>query len=215
LKSRTKPNPREQWVRSPKAFSPIIEMDIFMRAQAIIADRIRRFTSEFMLEQLRETINDYGFLRPALLSIDKRNPSPATYATRFGSLDMAYQRVFSNSLAKAHDAVLLKITERAKLVEQYDNFVVINHSFTLRIQPSMPLQRGYSQYWFFRPDLRTTIDITLGVPISPEPPHEILGYFIFPRVLMANRGIRLFASSECYLEAFGSQDLAFMEQLIE
>ena len=215
LKTPTKSNPRDKWIRSLNAFRPIIEMDTFIRAQAIIADRIRRFTPEFMLERLRKTIDDYGFLRPTLLCNDKLSPSPTTYATRFGSLDMAYQKLFSNSLAKVYDNILLKITEKAKSVEQYDNFVVIDNRFTLLIQLSMPLQRGYSQYWFFRPDLRSTIDITLGVPIAPEPPHEILGYLMFPRVLMANRGIRLFTSSECYLEAFGNQDMAFIEQLIE
>jgi DNA invertase Pin-like site-specific DNA recombinase len=215
LKGPSISNPRERWIRSPNAFVPIIDKDTFLRAQEIFADRIRRYTSESMLQRLKEILNEYGFLRPSLLRGDRFSPSPTTYTTRFGSFDGACQSIYSDSLAKAYDNVLLKITEQVNLVEQYDNFIVIDNRFTVLIQPSVPLLRGYSQYWYFKPDQRNTVDITLGVPISAEPPHDILGYFVFPRVLMRNRSIRLFASSECYMDVYGSQDLAFMQQLIK
>lgn len=214
LKGPSVSNPRYQWIRSPEAFDSIIDKDTFLRAQENFAERIHRYTPDFMLRRLKEIVQNHGFLRPALLRVDKFNPCASTYAARFGSLDGAYQKLYSEPLARAHDNVLLKITEQAKVVEHYDNFIIVDNRFTILIQPSVPLQKGYSHYWYFKPDLRSIVDITLGVPITAEPPHEILGYFIFPRILMAKHGIRLFASSEWYLEAYGIRDLGFMQQLI-
>jgi hypothetical protein len=213
LKTPIKQNPREKWVRTPKAFNAIIDTQIIEQAQNIIISRNQKYAPETMLEKLYEIVNTHGTLRPALLRYD-RCPSPATYAKHFGTLDFAYQKACINSLLKIHDDVFIKLSGLTKLIERYDNFIVIDQRFTVLIQPSMPLRRGYSQYWFFRPDLRPVIDMTLGVPVSQEPPHAILGYLLFPRLQMKDCGIRLFGSSEFYLEAFGRQDLDFMQQLI-
>ena len=51
-------------------------------------------------------------------------------------------------------------------VESYEDFLVVNRKFTVLVQPSVPVPHGYSQYWYFRPDGRGTVDITLGVPVS-------------------------------------------------
>jgi len=215
LKTPIKQNPRENWVRTPKAFDAIIDTQIFEQAQNIIIGRNQKCVPEIMLEKLRDIVSTHGALRPALLRYDALCPCPATYAKYFGTLDFAYQKACINSLLGIHDEVLRKLSGMAKLIERHDNFIVIDQRFTVLIQPSMPLRHGYSQYWFFRPDLRPVVDMTIGVPVSQEPPHAILGYLLFPRLLMKDCGIRLFGSSEFYLEAFGRQDLDFMQQLIQ
>jgi hypothetical protein len=77
----------------------------------------------------------------------------------------------------------------------------------------VPVSRGYGQYWYFRPDLRGVVDITLGVPVSgPEGP-QILGYLALPRLLVRGRGIRLFGSSQSRLDMYGHHGLEVIFQL--
>ncbi len=44
--------------------------------------------------------------------------------------------------------------------------------------------------------MRSVVDITLGVPVSGPRGPQILGYLVLPRLLVADRGIRLFGTSE-------------------
>ena len=81
------------------------------------------------------------------------------------------------------------------------------------IQPSIPVSHGYNQYWYFRPDCRGIIDITLGVPVSDHEVPKILGYLAMPRLLVRNRGIRLFSSSDTQLDMYGHTGLEVILQL--
>ena len=98
-------------------------------------------------------------------------------------------------------------------VENYDDFLVVNRKFTVLIQPSVPVPHGYNQYWYFRPDARGVVDITLGVPVSGPTGPQILGYLALPRLLVRNRGIRLFGSSASRLDMYGHQGLDMIFQL--
>ena len=77
----------------------------------------------------------------------------------------------------------------------------------------MPVPYGYGQYWYFRPDLREVVDITLGVPVSSSEGPEILGYVALPRLVVPDRGFRVFGSSEIPLEMYGHTGLEFIFQL--
>jgi hypothetical protein len=46
---------------------------------------------------------------------------------------------------------------------------------------------GLANYWFFRPDRREVIDITLGVPLSEDKQPRILGYLALPRLLVQDQ----------------------------
>ena len=61
--------------------------------------------------------------------------------------------------------------------------------------------------------MRGTVDITLGVPISSHDGPQILGYLAFPRLLVPDKGIRLFGSSEARLDMYGHTGLETIFQL--
>ena len=166
-----------------------------------------------MLAQLERRFHKHEFLRPSLVQADSAAPSPSTYAKYFVSLDAAYQQVFRIALAEVRMEVESLVRGLVQEVETYDDFLVLNRKVTVLIQPPVPVLFGYNQYWYFRPDERGIVDITLGVPVSGPKGPQILGYLALPRLLVQDRGIRLFGSSESRLDMYGHHGLEVIFQL--
>ncbi|MFH1109761.1 MAG: recombinase family protein [Planctomycetota bacterium] len=213
LKTPTLHNPRDQWIRTIGAFDPLVEQSVFDQAQRRLTQAALRYTPEFMLEQLRRIWEKHEFFRSSLLRADAAAPAPSTYAKHFASVDAAYQQVFREALQQVKQEVESQLRSLVQEVESYDDFLVLNRRFTVLIQPSVPVPHGYSQYWYFRPDMRGVVDITLGVPVSGPQGPEILGYLALPRLLVEDHGIRLFSSSESRLDMYGHTGLDIIFQL--
>ena len=210
LKTPTRRNPLDQWVRTAGAIDPLVDQAIYDRAQAILAEIKLRYSPETLLKHLERLHQEHGFLGPALVNADELAPSVSTYASHFRCLDSAYQRLFQTAATETRDRVELLLREVVGQVDRYEDFLVLNGKFTVLIQPSVPIPHGYSQYWYFRPDYRNVVDITLGVPVSSSEGPQILGYVALPRLLVQDRGIRVFGSSETPLEMYGHTGLEFI-----
>lgn len=210
LKTPTRRNPVDQWVRTAGAIDPLVDQAIFDRAQAILAQAALRYTPETMLQHLQRLHREHGILRSSLLATDKMSPSPSTYVSHFRSLDAAYQQLFRTAVDEVRTQVEGMLRKVVEQVDSYDDFLVINGKFTVLIQPSVPIPHGYSEYWYFRPDCREVVDITLGVPVSSSKGPQILGYVALPRLLMRDNGIRVFGSSESRLDMYGHTGLEFI-----
>ena len=213
LKTPTRRNPLKDWIRTPEAFAPLVEPSIFDHAQAILRQAALRYTPEVMLEHLERLHREHGFVRPCLLRADATAPSATTYATHFASLDAAYQQLFRAAVGAVRTEVEGLLRDLVGEVECYDDFLVVNRKFTVLIQPSVPVPHGYTNYWYFLPDARGMVDITLGVLVSSSKGPEILGYLALPRLLVQSRGIRLFSSSEALLAMYGHAGLDIILQL--
>lgn len=213
LKTPSRANPPDKWVTTPGAFEPVVDPEVFERAQEILRDRQLRYTRGHMLDRLRHIFDQHGIVRSSLIRADADAPSPATFAKRFSSLDMACQKVFQQVLHGARLEVEARLREIAEEVEAYEDFLVINRRFTVLVRPTMPMQHGYAEYWFLQPDSREVVDITLGVPVSGSEPHPILGYLALPRLLVGPRSFRLFSSSESRLDMYGHDGLELIRQL--
>jgi hypothetical protein len=166
-----------------------------------------------MIEQLTRIVAEKEFVRPSLLRHDHYAASAGRYAREFSSLDAAYQQVFGTTLSQVRSEVEGLLRGSVEQVERYDDFLVVNRKFTVLVQPSVPVPFGYDQYWYFRPDRRVQVDITLGVPVSGPDSGKILGYLVLPRLLVRARGIRLFGSSESRLDFYGHQGLDILFEL--
>ncbi len=213
LKTPTRHNPKDQWIKSSRAFDSLVEPSVFDSAQRLLMQAALRYTPEFMLEQLKRVLEEHEFFRPTFLRADPSSPAPSTYAKRFKSLDAAYQQVFRSALQQVREEVESQLRSLVEDVESYDDFLVLNRRFTVLIQPSVPVPHGYTQYWYFRPDMRGVVDITLGVPVSGPQGPEILGYLALPRMLVERRGIRLFGSSESRIDMYGHRGLDMIFEL--
>jgi hypothetical protein len=213
LKSPSRTNPREKWVRKADAFEPIVDKSVFARARKILDDRALVYAPEFLLERLQRVFDLHGIIRTSLMRAEAGTPSPSTYAKHFGSLDAACQQLFRDVRDQTRVRVEGLLREMVPVVEAYEDFLVINRRFTVLVQPSIPLRHGYSDYWFLQPDARDVVDITLGVPLSGGRPYDILGYLALPRLLVRDRCIRLFDSSESRLDMYGHDGLEVIRQL--
>lgn len=214
LKTPTRKNPEEAWVRTAEAFAGLVSPEVFEQARAILNAAVQQYESATMLERLGALMEEHGFICPSMVKTADGLASPSTFADRFGSLSAAIQLLFAESHAAIRDQVQHQIQELAEHVEPHEDFLVINGRFTVLVQPSVPVPFGLSQYWYFAPDQRKVVDITLGVPVSAPKGGEILGYLVFPRLLTSDRRIKLFGSSESRLELFGHHGLGVIEQLV-
>jgi len=213
LKSPTRRNPPEQWIRTAEAFVGLVEPSVFDRAQSIITQVAQRYSPEIMLGHLERLHREHGFLHASLLAADEESPSASTYATHFASLDAAYQQVFRTAVREVRTEVEALLRRSVNEIESHDDFLVVNRRFTVFIQPSVPVPHGYNQYWYFCPDVRGIVDITLGVPVSGHEGPKILGYLALPRLLVGGRPIRLFGSSQTTLDMYGYTGLEVISEL--
>jgi DNA invertase Pin-like site-specific DNA recombinase len=214
LSTSTRANPKEEWIRTPESFEGVIELEVFARAREVFADRARFYTPAYMLEKLEAIYRSHGVVRSSLVRAASDMPSPATYLKHFGSMDAAFQQLFEEVRTRAGAQVSERIEALVNQVLVHEDFLVIDGKLTVLVQPSVPMPYGLAEYWFFRPDQREVVDITLGVPLSEGMQPEILGYLALPRLLVHNRWIRLFSSSHSRLEMYGHDGLAIIQQLL-
>ena len=211
-------NPKEQWVRTPNAFDAVVDNEIFQAAQEMIEKQreeyIRKHSSEDMIVKLKDLYQHNGFISAKQISLNKEMLSPQYYTTKFMSLDMAFQNMFPEVISNTRESVKGLLALSTNKIEDYDDYIVLNDSFSILIQPSVPIPHGYGGYWSFRLDPRLEVDVTLGVPLSNSNEYDILGYMAFPRIMTQDRNIRIFNSSDGPIERFGYRDLELIEDII-
>ena len=213
LKTPCRPNPPEQWVRTPEAFEGIIAPEQFDRAQNIFVERRRMYEPEAMLAQLEALHKQFGLLHPSLIRLLDDAPSPATFSQRFGGMAHAVQQLHRKHRDQARELVHDQIRKHVPEVLPYSDFLVLDQRLTVSVQPAVPIPSGYATYWPFRPDTRPVIDITLGVLLSEPDEFDILGYVALPRWLAGSRPIKIGATSS-RAEMFGQSSLDFLQQLL-
>ncbi len=139
LKTPTRHNPKDAWVKTDGAFDPIVEKRMFEQAQRFLAQAALRYPSPFMLEQLARLFRKHEFVRPSMVRADSAAPSPSTYAKHFVSLDGAFQQVFNVALTRVRSEVESLLRSLVQEVENYDDFLVVNRKFA---------PRRSACYWF-------------------------------------------------------------------
>ena len=88
-----------------------------------------------MLDRLRALYQKYNVITSHLVRFDKECPAPATYASAFGGLTGAFQAMFADVLTRVRNDVFEMISREARLIDEHEDFIVINRDFTVLIQP--------------------------------------------------------------------------------
>ncbi|MCL2624759.1 MAG: recombinase family protein [Planctomycetaceae bacterium] len=214
LKSKTKPNPPEKWIITPGSYEAIIEHELFEKARDKILARRRQFSSEEIQRILKSVFDKYGLLSAPLIRVEETALTQHLIRNKFGSLPEAFQTFYPEVIETVKDSVFKEIAHEAKNVLTYGNFLVIDETFTVRVEPAMPMSYGYGYQWFFRQDMRVVVDITLGVPLSDEDQPEILGYFPLPRLMASDKMFQLTDQSLSKMEMHGYTGIDFILELI-
>lgn len=213
LMSLPRPNPREEWVRTPSAFKGIISGELYERAAAIFAERKRRQTPEYVVERVKRVFDLRGMVTRRLVNADAKSRGLFTYRRHFRSIDRAFQEIYSDIRIQVIRTIRTKLEATAVEVEDYEDFIVVNRSLSLVVQPSVPVPWGYDFFWSFRLDRRPVIDVTLGVPLSGPPDYAIMGYLALPRLLLTRNYLRVFPH-DWRFELYGHEDLDFIKDLV-
>lgn len=91
LKQKHMTNAADMWVRADGAFAPVVPAADFYVARGIIAERVRRVSSEEMLDQLRRLGGATPVVSARVIDADEAMPSAAAYRSRFGGLLNAFR----------------------------------------------------------------------------------------------------------------------------
>jgi len=198
LKSPSHANPHCEWVLKADAFPAIIERSVFDDAQAILVkarvEHAMKYSEADMVERLRGIYGRYGTVRSSLIAHESGMVSAGTYAHRFGGLSGAYQRLFGSVIASRRSEVAGILKTAVPDAVECDDFLVLRDYVSVLIQPVVPFPLGYEASWSFVADNRPEVDITLGVLLSNGGEYAILGYMLFPRLMVGGRHMR-FAST--------------------
>lgn len=90
LKGAVKPNPRSEWIRHENHLIPLIDKDLFQRAQLTRRQPAPSFDRAGLLHELKHLLSKYGYLSLSLIRRESPIKSADWFREYFGSLRAAY-----------------------------------------------------------------------------------------------------------------------------
>jgi DNA invertase Pin-like site-specific DNA recombinase len=143
-------NPKDRWIRGLAVIDPIVDPNLFARAQKMLTERRIQIPEDQMLLRLRTTLHQKGKLSWAIIDNTPGLPSAGTYAEHFGSLRKVYAllgydtsrhcdwvdpRVFWPDVLAKHASLLaeaLRMEPKIKeVIEQSRAGLIVNGKFKI------------------------------------------------------------------------------------
>ena len=91
LKSKSKPNPPDEWIVTPNSYNAIIDRELFEKAREKILARRRQFSPEEVQRILKSVYDKYGLLTTPLIRIEEMSLTQRRIREVFGSIPEAFQ----------------------------------------------------------------------------------------------------------------------------
>lgn len=213
-------NPREGWIRSDRAFTPVVDPGLFEKAQAIIAARVEHLSNEAMLEILRTIFDRNGTLSGLIIDEIDGAPSSSSYRCRFGGLLRAYALVgfspdrdyryleINQKLRALHPAVVSQVLAGLRSVggvvvqHPLTDILTINNEFTASIVIVRCVRTSAgSLRWKLRLDTALKPDLTVAVRMDEgnDAPRD---YYLLPRIDIRTAILRLSEHNGLSLDAY-------------
>jgi DNA invertase Pin-like site-specific DNA recombinase len=231
LKIKRVKNPPQAWVYKPDAFTPLISLEEFKRAQGIISARHVSFSDEQLLSTLRTLLQRAGHLSGFLIDETDGMPSSSAFTARFGSLPRAYSLIgwesgrdyryleINREIRKQHAGLMVSICERLRnvgahvQVDEHTDLLKINQEYTASIILSRcRTTKAGSHRWLVRFDSVLKPDITIAARLTPSN-DAILDYYLLPSMDDLGAGVRLAQDNPLYLEVYRFDDLTFFTMI--
>jgi DNA invertase Pin-like site-specific DNA recombinase len=233
LKSKRIKNPKEMWIRRDGAFEAVIDPKQFYTVQGIIMERNRRFTSDEMLDLLKNLVNKNGKISGFLIDETDGMPSSSGYRSRFGSLIRAYQLIgytperdykyieINRILRKMHSDVIAmvisKIAQMGGIVDanSQTDILTINKEFTVSIVIARcRFTKAGSLRWLIRLETGLEPDITIAVRMM-ENNISPLDYYLLPLIDIKNEKVSFAENNGIVLDAYRFDTLDFFFGMAE
>lgn len=230
LKRKRVLNPPEMWIRCDNAFTPIIPVEQFRLALAIIESRHTHLTDEQLLDRLRNLLARIGQLSGILIDEAEDMPSSALYQQRFGGLSRAYALVgytplrdlryieINRVLRERHRHQFSRIvaelrTQGADVREGRNDLLEINQEFTASIIISRCRESlTGKQRWLIRLENTLDPDITIAARLT-QSNEDILDYYLFPQIETLATRLRLAGENGIGLDSYRFENLDFFMSL--
>lgn len=227
LRGKKVPNPPAMWIRSERAFEPIVSSGNFQKAQAIIHHRLVYWTDKEMLDGLRGLLESCGRLSAPLIDTARFMPSSSAYARRFGGLLRAYSLVGwccphrfnfveGKLRLKEHQGALvasivveIRNTGAAVRRSVKSGHYIVNEEFSLSIRMAQCHQKSHGHQWIMRFGRSQRADISLVVRLDGGN-ETILDYYVFPSSQLLKRAIRFTQYNPVALDAYRFDNLDFL-----
>lgn len=224
-------NPPEMWIVRTRAFEPIVDEEIYLRAQAIIQARHLRLSDDQLLERLRQFLAERGTISGIMIDQAADMPSSSLYASRFGGLHRAYELIGWNPhrdfsyiqinqlLRRTHAEMVRSIVSRLQSVgaeveeDGRTGLLSINGQYSASLVLSRCMQTlAGSLRWLIRFEPTLLPDVTIAVRLAAGN-SEVLDYYLFPRVDVLWDRLRLAPDNGVILDLYRFDNLAFFTSL--
>jgi len=226
-------NTPDMWIKKEGAFQPIVERDAFYTVQGMMRARARRFSSEELIERLRNLYQSRGFLSGLVIDETEGMPSSSVYMYRFGSLirayktvgftpDRDYRYVETNRFLRAlHPEI---VAQTSKMIADLGGSIFrdpatdmldVNHEFTVSLVLSrcQTHDNGHN-HWKVRFDTSLLPDITVAVRLNHSN-DGTLDYYLLPRLDFTQSGIRLADRNSIEFEGYRFDTLDYLYGMAE
>ena len=227
LKKKRVANPPDMWICRDQAFEAIVDVDVFRRAQDIVAARHHSYSDDEMLALLRRLLAEKGTLSAILIDEADGMPSSSAYNFRFKGLLRAYQLIgytprrdhayleINRRLREYHSTQIVAIIDKLKSVgaevrtDAATDLLTINEEFTASLVLARCREvRAGSFRWFLRLDTSLAPDITIAARMEPGN-QAILDYYLLPSIDALSQQLRLAPENGFVLDVYRFTDLAF------
>jgi DNA invertase Pin-like site-specific DNA recombinase len=234
LRARRSWNPREMWIRRDNAFEAIVPLELYKRAEAVAARRVRDYSDEQLLDDLRKFVKKHGTVTVGMIRADVNMPCPQSYNARFGTLVEAYRRIgftptrnidhfdrdrpvravrrdFTTTVMNELKGLGAKVVQNSRT-----KLLSVNGTLTIRlvVAPCRPLRdECKSDGWLLRLYSITDADVTVFARLEAGD-SEFRDYFCVPRKAMPTaRQVSLRPGDE-WLSAHRFKDRSFLSKLV-
>jgi len=229
LKSKSKPNPIEEWVRKENAFDQVVDQERYDCAHAIFKERNRKFSNDELLKRLSNLLRLKGMLSALIIDESEEMPPSSLYAHRFGGLLRAYQlvgyiperdysyveinkelRLVYKDIVNKIIATIERLGNRTIPIDTETGLLEINHNLfvSLVISRCFTLPSGGLR-WKIHFDTPLRPDITIAVRMNPDN-KEIHDYYFLPSIEFGQGCLKLSEENIDLLDSFRFDTLEFL-----
>ena len=220
-------NAPDVWIRYDNGFKPIIAPELFAKAQRTIAERRHRRSDQEMLDLLSALWLKKGHLSVKVIASAKNVPPVSNYASRFGSLFNAYERIgykldpwynFTGSRAKGETIINSVVDEIVSNVERLGasvtylselHLLTINQKLTVSIGVATCVSDGTirARRWQLKRLKYSKSDFSLVLKMDPSNT-KIQAYYLLPTAhLKLKNNYRLRITSRVFGEQYRHDSL--------